>query len=205
MAEDRRKGWWTDFRGILHPSFLDLAELEYHASWMRTIQMLHIPGQFQTEEYAFSVFGGAVTEVPRRELEARVEHRLRRQQIFDRPTPPAFEALVHEAALRICYGERKAMRTQLDRLLEATDMPSVTIRVIPFTAEKLTGSAHSMLYAGGPIPPLDTVQVDSAFGGTFLDAEAQLAKYRALAESVKAVSLDADESRDIIHRIAQEM
>ncbi|MCB5908329.1 helix-turn-helix domain-containing protein [Streptomyces pinistramenti] len=204
MAEERTKGWWEDYRGILSPGFLDVAELEHHAKRIKAIQMLHLPGVFQTEGYARELIRSGVTELPATELNARVEHRMRRREIFDRPAPTPFEAFIHEAALRMRYCAVDTMTEQLEFLTEVSHWPSVTIRVIPFDAQ-VTGSVHSMMYACATIPALDTVQIDSAFDSGFLDAEAQLSRYRELLDSVESISLSAEESRKSIHRIAQEM
>ncbi|MER6105358.1 helix-turn-helix transcriptional regulator [Streptomyces sp. NPDC001832] len=204
MAEERTKGWWDEYRGILSPGFLDLAELEHQATYIRAIQMLNIPGIFQTEAYARELIRSGVSDLPAAELNARVEHRVRRRDIFDRPTPTPFEAFIHEAALRMRYSDSDTMREQLDFLHTVSTWTSVTIRIIPFTAQ-ITGSVHSMLYAGADIAALDTVQIDSAFDAGFLDAEAQLARYRALLDSVKSISLDSEESAQFIQLIAQEV
>ncbi|AQU68294.1 helix-turn-helix domain-containing protein [Streptomyces niveus] len=204
MAEERGKGWWEEYRGILPPGFLDLAELEHHATYLRAIQMLNVPGLFQTEAYARELITSGVTNLPTADINARVEHRTRRREIFDRPNPPKFEAIIHEAALRMRYSSVEVMRAQLDFLHDASRWPSVTIRIIPFETQ-ITGSVHSVLYAGAAIPQLDTVQIDSAFHGDHLDAEAQLTRYRALLDSLVAISLDADESRKFIQHIAQRM
>ncbi|MET7616946.1 helix-turn-helix transcriptional regulator [Streptomyces sp. NPDC005408] len=204
MAEEREKGWWEDYRGILSPGFLDLAELEHHATYIRAIHMLHVPGPFQTHAYARELILSGVSDLPASEVNVRVEHRMRRREIFDRPNPPKFEALIHEAALRMRYCSADIIRSQLEFLHEVSLWPSVTIRIIPFDRQ-ITGSVHSMLYAGATIPQLDTVQIDSAFDSGFLDAEAQLTRYRALLDSVEEISLDAEESSKFIQRIAQEM
>ncbi|MER5363080.1 helix-turn-helix transcriptional regulator [Streptomyces sp. NPDC002785] len=204
MAEERAKGWWDEYRGILSPGFLDLAELEHRATYIRTIQMLHVPGVFQTEAYARDLIRSGVSDLPTAELNARVEHRMRRRDIFDRPVPMPFEAFIHEAALRMRYCDAETMREQLDFLRRVSAWPSVTIHIIPFTTQ-ITSSVHSMLYAGASIPALDTVQIDSAFNAGFLDAEAQLARYRELLDSVKSISLGTEESDQFIQRIAQEM
>ncbi|MEE1746737.1 helix-turn-helix domain-containing protein [Streptomyces sp. JV184] len=204
MADERTRGWWDDYRGILSPGFLDLAELEHKASYIRAIQMLIIPGVFQTESYARAIIRSGITDLPANELNARVEHRTRRRDIFDRPRPTPFEAFIHEAALRMRYCDPATMRAQLAFLYEVSTWPSVTIRIIPFTRQ-ITGSVHSTLYAGAEIPALDTVQLDSAFDAGFLDAEAQLARYRALLDSIESISLDTEESAQFIQHIAQEM
>lgn len=204
IAEERTKGWWEDYRGALTPGNLDVAELEFYARYLRGIYMLHVPGVLQTESYARSLIHSSVTALPAGELSLRVEHRMRRRAIFDRPSPVPFEAFIHEAALRMRYCDADTMREQLEFLNEASAWPSVKIRIIPFDAQ-ITGSVHSVQYAGAEIPALDTVQIDSAFDGGFLDAEAQLSTYRELLASVESIALGVEESRKSIERIAQEM
>src|SRR5881398_465480 len=51
MATDRTRGWWEEYRERLPTPFLDLAELEYHASYRWDVDFLHIPGLLQTENY----------------------------------------------------------------------------------------------------------------------------------------------------------
>jgi transcriptional regulator with XRE-family HTH domain len=205
MAEERGKGWWEEYRGVLPPDFLNVAELEHHATRLRYAQALTIPGILQTEDYAGSIFRQVIPELPDQEIEARVQHRLRRRGVLTRESPTPTEAIVHEAALRMRYGGPKVARTQLRFLLEATEWPSVTVRVILFTTNALIGSAQAMLHASGPLRQLDTVQLDGSFGGAFLDASAQLDKYRAIYRSLEGIALDVTKSRETINRIAQEL
>jgi transcriptional regulator with XRE-family HTH domain len=204
MAEDHPKGWWNEFRGILPASALDLAELENHARYLRTVETLIVPGMLQTEEYARSVFSGAISMRPAVEIDAAVRHRVTRRCIFSRSSPPQFDAFLHESSLRIRYGSREVMRSQLAFLEDVADWSTVTIRVIPFNVEEISSSLQSLTYAGGPVPQLDTVQVDNAFDGMFLDAEAQLGTYRALLDYAEGISLGVDESRKLIRYITQE-
>ncbi|MEU3370929.1 helix-turn-helix domain-containing protein [Streptomyces sp. NPDC006711] len=204
MADERGKGWWEEYRGALTPGNLDVAELEFYATRLRGIYMLHVPGVLQTPAYARGLIQSSVAALPAGELNLRVEHRMRRRAIFDRPNPTPFEAFVHEAALRMRYCDGSTMREQLDFLTEASQWPSTTLRVIPFDAQ-ITGSVHSMQYAVAQVPALDTVQIDSAFDGGFLDAETQLTTYRELLSSVESISLGVEESCKYIQRIAQEV
>ncbi|MET9293584.1 helix-turn-helix transcriptional regulator [Streptomyces sp. NPDC003077] len=204
MADERGKGWWEEYRGILAPEFLDLSELEHHASYLRSIQLMVIPGIFQTESYARSLISSGIDDLPGSEIDARVQHRMQRRRIFDRPKPAPFEAFIHEAALRLRYTDADVMREQLAFLNEVSLWPTVTIRVIPFSA-RITGSAESALYAGADLPALDSVQRDHAFGSGILDAEAHLVRYRALFDSIASISLDAEESSKLIQRTEQEM
>ncbi|MEU0687136.1 Scr1 family TA system antitoxin-like transcriptional regulator [Streptomyces uncialis] len=107
--------------------------------------------------------------------------------------------------MRSPYENRQVMREQLASLAAVSHRENVTIRVVPFTAPTVTSSVQPFTYAGGPLPQLDTVQVNNAFDVSFLDAIAQLETYRALVKAMRDVALDSSASRSLIHTIAKEM
>lgn len=203
--EHRGQFWWDEYRGTLAPGFLNIAELEHHASHMRCLQSMTLPGLLQTPEYARALFEGVLPKLPEDEVEARVEHRMRRQSVLDRDKPPAFEAIVHEASLRMRVGGRKVARDQLEHLLEATDRPNVTVRVIAFASEQFIEVTQTVLYAGGVVPQLDTVHIDAPFGGVQLDAAADLHRYRMQLDIARQACLTPEESRSFIHHIARDL
>ena len=205
MATDRTRGWWEQYRGLLPTPFLDLAELEHHATFLRDVQFLHVPGLLQTERYAHAVFSYRVPELPPEEVELRVRHRMQRKALLEGPTPKRYDGVVHEAALRIMVGDRAASRSQLAHVLELSEADHITVRVIPFDLEGFGGATSAMTYAGGFTPKLDTVLRDAPQGAAFIDSEAQLNAYRTLFHKVEEVSLDADRSRDFIHRLTKEL
>jgi transcriptional regulator with XRE-family HTH domain len=205
MAEERAKGWWEEYRGVLAPGFLNLAELEHHASYLRSVQTVNLPGLLQTEEYVRAIHSSYTPRLPSGEVDVRVEFRVRRRAVFECDSPPPFMALVHEAALRMRYGGRKVARAQLEFLLEACEWPTVTVRVIPFTCEDFIEATYPLLYAGGAVPQLDTVQMDSPVGGTFVTADAQLKRFAGLMDIAERASLSEHESRRLIHRIARDL
>ncbi|MER5909199.1 helix-turn-helix transcriptional regulator [Streptomyces sp. NPDC001982] len=205
MATDRTYGWWEECRGSLPNSFLDLSELEHHASHRRDVDFLHVPGLLQTREYARALFSYVNPGFPEPELECWVEHRMKRRIIIERPGPIPYEAVIHEAALRIRVGERAAARAQLARILELSEADHVTVRVVPFDLDGFAGAGSAMVYTGGPVPKLDTVVRDGPHGTVFIDAEAQLSHFRTLFRRVEAVSLDPERSRDFIHELAKEL
>ncbi|WP_406353282.1 Scr1 family TA system antitoxin-like transcriptional regulator [Streptomyces sp. NBC_00658] len=205
IAEERGKGWWEDYRGDLSVGALDLAELEHHATALRAVQIMHMPGLLQTEDYARAVFEEAVPPLSDSNLRRRLSHRLRRRDVLDRTSPPACTFLIHEAALRMEFGGRKIARTQLDYLLKESDRNNVTVRVVPFAVGGFPNAGSSTLYAYGPVPQLDTVQTDTPHGPAFLDAETRLANYRAVLDRTEERALDAVKSRDFIYEIAQQV
>ncbi|MER6424223.1 helix-turn-helix transcriptional regulator [Streptomyces sp. NPDC001137] len=205
MATDRTRGWWEKYQGLLPVSFLDIAELEHHATYRFDLEFLHVPGLFQTGDYARGIFSYRVPELPEDELALRVEHRMERKVIITGPTPIPYEAVIHEAALRIRVGNRAALQTQLTRILELSEADHVTVRVIPFDLDDFGGAWSGMAYAGGAVPKLDTALRDTAHGTAFIDSEAQLGAFRTLFRKVEAVSLEPARSRDFIHRLAKEV
>jgi transcriptional regulator with XRE-family HTH domain len=203
--EHRGQGWWDEYRGVLAPGFLDMAELEHHAAYMRSVQAMNLPGIFQTEDYARAIYAGHIPALPAEEANVRVEFRLRRRRIFERDVPPPFEVILHEAALRMRFGGRKVTQDQLEFLLEVSEWPSVTLRVIPFASENFIEATQPVLYAGGVVPQLDTVQVDTVVGGFFLGGGVELKKYGQLLDIAEDESLDVPESRQLIHTITREL
>ncbi|MEY9993588.1 transcriptional regulator with XRE-family HTH domain [Streptomyces sp. V4I8] len=200
IATDRTNGWWEEYRGLLPTPFLDLAELDHHASFRREVAILFVPGLLQTEHYARAVFSSRVPELTPDELELRVRHRMARQEI-DIP----YQVVIHEAALRIRVSDRVASRAQLARLIELSEAEHITLRVIPFDLDGFSRASNTMTYVGGPLPKLDTVVRDAPYGSIFIDSEAQLNAYRTRFRKVESVALAPERSRDFIHKLAKEL
>ncbi len=203
MARRQARGWWDDYREHLPVGLIDLAELEHQAAALRVALVIHIPALLQTTDHARALFKEAVPALRQYEIEHRVSHRIKRQGILHREDPPPYSAVIHECALHMGYGGSATVRAQLQHLLDMSELDHVTIRVIPFGKGSFPGTGQSIDYLVGPVPQLDTVQLDTHHGCDFLDAEAQLEKYRVVLDRMEANALKPAESRDLIHRIAQ--
>jgi transcriptional regulator with XRE-family HTH domain len=205
MADRGARGWWEQYRGSLPPGLLDIAELEWHAEGLFTVQTVHLPGLLHTEDYARAVFSAGLPPMSRLEIELRVRHRMERRRVIEGESPRPYTGYIHEAALRMRFGGREATRVQLDHLCAMSERPHITVRVIPVDCGAFPGAGHALLYAGGVVPQLDTVQLDSAHGPEFTHADAQLAKYRAHLDWMDKAALTAEQSRDFIHAIARQL
>ncbi|MFJ4903367.1 Scr1 family TA system antitoxin-like transcriptional regulator [Streptomyces sp. NPDC088727] len=88
-----------------------------------------------------------------------------------------------------------------------SELPHTAIRVIPFEATCYPGPGQSLYYVRGPVPVLDTAQLDQSHGPVSIDAESQLAEYRLLLERLDAaspnVNLNVKQSQELIHKTAQ--
>ncbi|MFE3198739.1 helix-turn-helix domain-containing protein [Embleya sp. NPDC059237] len=205
MGADRTKGWWEDFRDVLPPTFLDIAELEWFARDLRMSTMAHIPGPFQTEPYARALFQAAIPSLPDDEFEARVSHRTQRRKALDRPGAPTYTAIIHEAALRIEVGGRRVLREQLDHILELTGRANIVVRAIPFSAGAFPGSGQAFLYAHAEVPSLDTVQLDRTNVAEFLHVGAQLRKFSLQLDQMERIALSESATHDLIRSIAHQL
>ncbi|MFJ4619453.1 helix-turn-helix domain-containing protein [Streptomyces sp. NPDC088812] len=205
MTGGRARGWWDEYRGKIPPDFLDVAELEHHATSLRTLQTAHIPGLFQTEEHARALFDLFVPALPRLEVELRVAHRLARHGVVAVDPGVPYVGLVYEAALHLRIGGRQVAKAQLHHLLEESERPNVTLLVIPLAAEGFPMAGDSLMYATAASPHLDTVEVDSAVGAVFFDSPTQLSNFRRRLDLVERVALNPEESRNRILEIAGDL
>lgn len=205
MAEPSGPGWWERYRGSLPQGLLDIAESEAFATRIRGSNTVHVPGLLQTSEVAMAVFRAAVPSLPEHEVALRLALRSERQQVITGDQAVPYVAVVHEAALRMQFGGEVVARAQLMYLLEMSERENVTVLALPFARGGFPGAGQTVVYTEGPVPRLDTVQVDSSHGPAFLHAEAQLAKYRAQLDLLEELALPPEKSRDFIRRIANQL
>ncbi|MEW1724982.1 helix-turn-helix transcriptional regulator [Streptomyces sp. NPDC093109] len=142
VGQSLGRPWWeaTAYRDVFSSATMKLFALEEAAGTIRVHSGNYVPGLFQTRGYieALVEFGLKAESAAHRRLFT--DARLKRQKVFDRAHPPAVDAVVLEAALRVVVGGRDVMREQLGYLRSAARRPNVTLRVIPFSA----GAAATM-------------------------------------------------------------
>ncbi|MFE9295972.1 helix-turn-helix domain-containing protein [Streptomyces niveus] len=106
-----------------------------------------IPGLLQTEGYAREVLQAAR---PRddNDLAEQVAARLGRQDLLRGDDPPHYRAVLDESVLRRKAHDPKVWATQLEHLLEVSQLPNVTIQVLPFAAglHALMGTSLTILW-----------------------------------------------------------
>src|SRR5262249_11000428 len=130
LAEEANKpGWWQRFHDILPGWFSMYVSLEGAAALIRSYEPHFVPGLLQTEDYARGVLKpGAIGQTSPDDIERHVALRMQRQDLLTRSDAPRFWAVMDETALRRPVGGPEVMRAQIDRLLEATKLPHVTLQ-----------------------------------------------------------------------------
>jgi hypothetical protein len=202
----KAKGWWHDYAEI-PPWFELFIGLEDAACQLREFHIGLVPGLFQTRQYATSVFSKRLTDQV--EIERRVAVRMRRARLLTRLDPAAPEIMVvlHEAAIRQVVGGADVMATQLRRLAEASELPNVSIRVVPFDA-----GLHAGLLAGGFFVILDfaqrheptTIYTEGLTGALYLDKPAEAERYSWAFTDASTSALDEAATRDLLLTTAKD-
>ncbi|GAA3373625.1 helix-turn-helix transcriptional regulator [Streptomyces sannanensis] len=205
MARERGTNWWDEYRSVLTAAALDLAEMEHYAVALRSVQIMHMPGLLQHEDYIRAVFKEAVPPLDPEALERRVAFRIKRSEVLDHPQRPVCTFLIHEAALRMWFGSARVIKAQLDHLLKQSERENVVVRVVPFAAGGFPNAGSSTLYAYGPVTQLDMVQMDIPTGSAFLHSETHLANCRVVMDRMERRTLGPDDSRDFIREVARQL
>ncbi|GAA4230808.1 helix-turn-helix transcriptional regulator [Actinomadura meridiana] len=142
---------------------IGLAEYEKRATRIRLWEALLIPGLLQTEDYARAAILRGVAEDPEETLRVRMQ---RRADVFDKDKPPRFTAFLNWTVLAQPVGPPEVMRKQIAHLIEMSDLPHVSLRVVERTA-----GAHPGLDGSFKIVTVDDRElayVEAATRGRFL-------------------------------------
>lgn len=205
----RQRVWWTQYRDVLAPQYLEFIGFETDASGIRCFHPTIVPGLLQTEAYARAVIAGAaLTEVSDDIVEARVAVRMTRiKELFNRADPPVVSVVVDEAVLHRPVGSPEVMRGQLHHLAELATQPQVNLGVLPFRAGIHPGVYGSFLLFDFPDAPDEIVlYLEQAQTQMLLrDRPAEIAEYERVFTRLQAMTLSTEESIAMLLRTAGEM
>jgi transcriptional regulator with XRE-family HTH domain len=182
------QGWWSRYDDVMPDWFETYVGLEQATSLIRTYELQFVPGLFQTEDYARAVTALGHRSAPAEEIERRVSLRIQRQQILTRPdATPRVWAVIDESALRRPLGGRDVMRAQLAHLIELTELPQVTLQIMPFDrgGHSAAGGSFSILRFAEPELP-DIVYIEQLTGALYLDRLDEADHYREVMNSLSA-------------------
>jgi transcriptional regulator with XRE-family HTH domain len=178
----------------------EYARSEASASYIAEYQPGLIPGLVQTPAYAREMLtlpGGPISAgATSDDAESLVGERIKRQNVLYEPGR-TIELVIGEAALYTAPGTPDTLAGQLDRLVAVSELRTVRLAILPFTA-------------GMPIMPLsgfaiedDVVLIETLTGEQRLHEPAELAVYRDAFERLLRASTQGDEAARLLRR-AQE-
>jgi hypothetical protein len=198
--EARQRGWWQKFVDVPDgvPAYVGL---EAAATSIDVYMSLIVPALLQTPDYARAVIGAVRPDLPRDELDRRVELRVRRQGLLDQEQPPAMRVLLDDAVLARPVGGATVMAAQRRRLLADAERPAVTLQVLPVDAGAHAGMDGPFTIFGFPAPAeRDVVALDSAADALYLESPEDLRRYRRVFELLLPAALTPEASAALLAR-----
>lgn len=204
LARDgAKRGWWQTYD--LEPAYADLISLEADAAAMHTYEPLLIPGLLQTAAYARAAVSAISMTATAETVSALVDVRMARQAVLTKPNPLKVRAIVHEAALWATVPGPKTMRDQLQRLLDITENPHVTVQIIPKTAALHPGALGGFAVLSFAEPGLDVAVLENLDSNLYVEEPANVARFTEAFERLTATALPFDESAALIDEVKEAM
>nr|WP_202453392.1 helix-turn-helix transcriptional regulator [Streptomyces sp. SID4913] len=205
LAEQANKpGWWHSYRDAVPSWFTAYVSLETSAKTLRTYEPQYVTGLLQTRDYAHAVLRGGLPHGSDEELERRVELRLRRQSLLEREDAPTLWVVMEEAVLHRVVGGPQVMREQLERILELSELPHISLDIVPFTAGAHVGACAPFTYFRFEEPELpDVVYSELLSASVYLDQRADVVSHLE-AHSRMALLTSSEDSRALLDRMRKE-
>lgn len=97
------------------------------------------------------------------------------------------------------------MRDQLDHLARMSELPNITVQVLPFSRGAHSGMFGPYLLLSFPqMASLDLVLTETPTGNMWMEREPEVARYRALFDDARTGALPPAESLKLIQHVAKE-
>ncbi|HXV93203.1 MAG TPA: helix-turn-helix transcriptional regulator [Pseudonocardia sp.] len=197
-------GWWHRYNDVTPRWFELYLGLEQSASVIRSYEAQFVPGLLQTPDYVRGVMGHGNVEAAA--VQRRIDLRLKRQEILERPGSPKLWIVIEEAALCRPVVEARVRREQMRHLIEVAQRPSVTIQMVPrdFAGHAATGLPFTLLRFDHQELP-DVVYIEHLTSALYLDKRQDVDHYAAALDSLCAQVLPPDRTLSAFERIAAEL
>jgi len=142
---------------------------------------------------------GAVRHRELRLVEERVRGRIARQRLRFSMAAPGFEAVLDESVLHRVVGSPAVMLAQLRRLLEISQLPSVTIRVVPYDAGTVPAGVNKFVILRFALPDIaDVVLIEELTSHRYLEEPEEVEFYSATFRTLASLSVDPAASQAMI-------
>ncbi|CAM3387585.1 helix-turn-helix transcriptional regulator [Kibdelosporangium persicum] len=179
---------------------LGYVDVETEAARVREFQPVDISGLLQTPAYMRALFdayhrGGPLTM----ENDLKVRS-IRRRRLTSKDRPLQLTSLIYEAALHREVGGAEVMREQLRHLVEVSELPTVTLQIVPLKALYVPNGVFTLLGFEDPADP-EMLYVEYPTGSLHIEDESEVHEAKLVFEQVHAKSLSPTDSVALIERL----
>jgi transcriptional regulator with XRE-family HTH domain len=207
VAKDAaQRGWWHRYARSIPEDYATYIGFESEADRIWNFELVSIPGLLQTEAYTRAVLRGGASRLSDEEIDRRLEVRLRRQAMLERPDPPTLWIVLDEAAIQRQVGGRRTMAAQLSRIADAAALPHVDVQILPFTVGSHPGTPGSyvVLRVAEPTDP-DVVYIETMAGDLYPENTSDITNAVLTFDRLRAMALSPDDSVALIRHTAKEL
>jgi transcriptional regulator with XRE-family HTH domain len=198
------QNWLQSFPSELPEPYPMYISFEGEARSLLNYESLFIPGLLQTEDYARAALSRGSPTASRDEIQRLVEARMSRQAVLTRDPALRLWAIVDEAAFHRLVGGEGVMKSQLEHLAEAAELPQVTLQAVPYDVGAHPGMAGAFVILQFDDPGAsDVVYVESGSGDLFMESETDVTRYIVIFEHLRALALPPDASVSLIMNLAR--
>ncbi|MDG4773342.1 helix-turn-helix transcriptional regulator [Solwaraspora sp. WMMD792] len=202
--EAQQYNWWHDYSNAMAHELAEYVAFEDEAIQLRAYNVQLVNGLLQTTDYARAIISAEFPDGPPGKIEERVEVRIVRQKILDRPNPPRMWFVLDEAVLHRPVGGPQVMAAQMEHLATIAQRPSTTVQVLPFRqgAHMGMGVSFTMLdFSNHPT----VVYQENLSGALYLDKDYHVETHGLAFDHLRATALSPADSLAFLRMRAEAM
>ncbi|MFK3984087.1 helix-turn-helix domain-containing protein [Micromonospora sp. NPDC050397] len=197
----QQRGWWQSYSDVLPDWFEFYVGLEAEAASLRTYEAEAVPGLLQTEEYARAIY---LLTAGDNGVDRKVAARLQRQALLHRDPSVELSVVLNEAVLLRGVGGPTVMSRQLDHMITVSELPNVTLQVLPFTAGGHPAMTTPYVILGfAEAADGSVVYLENLTMGLALEEADHVLGYTLLHEKLCRMALTPEESRTRIREASR--
>lgn len=205
-----------DTKGALAVAVANMPEIDLIPAWAEQYMDLErdalalsfyenqvIPGLLQTEGYARAVFTNDIPAPSEDKITQRATTRIERQEILRQPDPPGLSFTVSEVALVDRLGGDAVRIEQLRHLRASSDLPGVTIQVMPIGRQHHAGLS-------GPFVLIETsdhqhlAYTETQRGSQLISDPDEVSILERKCAMLRAQALNPEETKGLLDRLLGE-
>ena len=123
---------------------------------------------------------------------------------YDQPEPNP-KRVLDEASLHRVVGSRQVMREQLEHVMELSQLPHVTVQVLPFEVGAHAGiNGQYSILEFADAADSSVVYIEGVTSDLYLEKPHDVQKYTVMYEHLRAQSLNVEQSRQLVERLAKD-
>jgi transcriptional regulator with XRE-family HTH domain len=203
--QSRQRSVWHNWWNAVPQTFYNYLGLESSASSIKVFENIYVNGLLQTEDYTRALIDGINPETTESVREKLVVLRQKRMKTLLRDDAPNLVAVLDEMVISRIVGSPAVMASQIEHLLHMSDLPNVSILIVPRSVGAYPGMEGSFFVLEFPEnEDLDVVFTEGIAGSFFLERPEAVRTYKTRFSTVVQRSLAPEESRKLLKKTVKE-